>query len=273
MTAIKKLFNFYIKASIHVALAVVSLAVVTSLHFEKPVSEFLLLFIFFGSITGYNFVKFASITGLHHRSLTKRLKILQIFTGFSLVVCVLAAFFVRKEVFFWSILFGILTLLYALPVFRKRQNLRSISGIKIFVIALVWSGVTVLLPLIPLKNGIFDTLFLEFLQRFLLVLVLILPFEIRDLNYDQVHLGTLPQRIGILKTKILGMTLLLGVIAIEFLKESAALASVLAIITVCLVTSVLVWLSKEKQNAYFSAFWVEGIPVLWLVLLLIFRSI
>ena len=270
MTAIKKLFNFYINASIHVAVAVVSLAVVTSLHFEKPISEFLLLFIFFGSITGYNFVKFGTITGLHHRSLTKRLKIIQIFTGFSLVACALAACFVRKEVLLWSVFFGVITILYALPVFKNQRNLRSISGIKIFVIAMVWSGVTVLLPVIPLKNGIFDTLFLEFLQRFLMVLVLILPFEIRDLNYDQAHLRTLPQRIGILKTKILGITLLLGVIFIEFLKERATLASVLAIITVCLVSGVLVWLSTEKQNPYFSTFWVEGIPVLWLVLLLIF---
>ena len=272
MGVAKKLLNFYINSSIHVAFAVVSLAIITGIHFQIPINKTLLFFIFFATVTGYNFVKYAGIAGLHHRSLTKRLRIIQLFSGVCLVGLLISALLVQIEILLWSAFFGTFTLLYALPVFSKRRNLRSISGIKIFIIAFVWAGVTVVLPVIPFKNGIFDALVLEFLQRFLLVLVFILPFEIRDLKYDLEQLGTLPQRIGITGTKIFGFLLLLGVIFLEFFKERATTASILAVIAISVITGLLVWLAKEQQSRYFSAFWVEAIPLLWLGLLLIFRS-
>ena len=273
MGAAKKLFNFYINSSIHVSLAVISLVVVTCVHFEIPVRESLVIFIFFGCICGYNFVKFAGITGLHHRSLTRKLRIIQIFTGFCLLACALAAFYVEIEVLIWSGFFGIFTLLYALPIFSKRRNLRSISGLKIFIIAFVWAGVTVVLPLIPFRNVILDNLTLEFSQRFLLVLVWILPFEIRDLKYDLEQLGTLPQQMGVTKTKLLGIFLLVIVISLEFFKKgTGAEGSFYALLLICVLTGILVWKSKEEQSRYFSAFWVEGIPVVWLVLLWLFGS-
>ena len=37
-----------------------------------------------------------------------------------------------------------------------------------------------------------------------MVFVLTLPFEIRDLQYDDSTLETLPQRVGVKKTKIIG---------------------------------------------------------------------
>ncbi len=271
MGAVKKLFNFYINSSIHVALAVISLIFVTWAHYKIPVQKSLVFFIFFGCICGYNFVKFAGITGLHHRSLTKRLRVIQIFTAFCLVACAIAAFFVEVEVLLWSGIFGAFTLLYALPVFSKRRNLRSISGIKIFIIAFVWAGVTVVLPLIPFKNVIFESLAVEFLQRFLLVLVWILPFEIRDLKYDLEQLGTLPQQIGVTKTKIFGFFLLLIVMLLEFLNPGTrTIASFYALLFTCILTAIMVWKSKEEQTRYFSAFWVEGIPVMWLVVLWLF---
>lgn len=272
MGVAKKLLNFYINSSIHVAFAVVSLAIVTGLHFKIPMDKVLLLFVFFGTVTGYNFVKYADITGLHHRSLTKRLRIIQLFTAFSFLALLVSAFMINTLVLLWSVIFGIFTFLYALPVFSRRRNLRSISGIKIFIIAFVWAGVTVVLPVIPVKNGFFDILILEFFQRFLLVLVWILPFEIRDLKYDLEQLRTLPQLIGVTRTRILGLLLLLVVILLEFLKETASTASVLAIVAISVVSGVLVWLAKEQQSRYFAAFWVEGIPILWLGLLWLFRS-
>ena len=272
MGAAKKLFNFYINSSIHVALAVVSLVLITWINFEIPLEKNLLFFILFGSICGYNFVKYAGITGLHHRSLTKRLRFIQVFTLLCLVGFLISAFLVEMQELLWSAFFGLFTLLYALPVFSKRRNLRSISGVKIFIIAFVWAGVTVVLPVLPFKNSIFDTLLPEFLQRFLLVLVWILPFEIRDLKYDLEQLGTLPQRIGVTKTKVLGIILLLVVIGLELWKSTATAASISAIIIMCLVTGLLVWSSKERQSRYFSAFWVEGIPILWWGLLWLFRS-
>lgn len=268
----KKIIDFYINSSIHVALAVVSLSLVTILVYEVEIRENLLLFIFFGTVTGYNFVKYADVTGLHHRSLAKRLKFIQVLTLICFTALAVTIFFLSFETIVWSIIFGAFTLLYALPVFSKRRNLRSISGLKIFIIAFVWAGVSVVLPVTGAKNVIFEDLVLEFLQRFLLVLVWILPFEIRDLKYDLEQLGTIPQRIGVTPTKVFGFILLSLVILLEFLKGNFLSTSTFALVATCIITGLFVVLSREKQSRYFTAFWIEAIPIYWLVILVMLRS-
>src|SRR5690606_8884320 len=86
--------------------------------------------------------------------------------------------------------FGIVTFLYAIPILPKRffidqkKNLRNIGGLKVYVIALVWAGVTVLLPVMDISGVFTSDVLIIAIQRFLLVMLLMLPFEIRDLQYD-----------------------------------------------------------------------------------------
>ena len=269
----KKIFDFYINSSIHVALAVVSLSLISALHFEVPVNIFQLVFIFFGAVTSYNFVKYAEVAGLHHRSLARGLRNIQIFSLFCFVGLLITTFLVSLEILLYSALFGALTLLYALPVFSRRRNLRNIPGIKIFIIALVWAGVTVVLPLTGAKNVIFRDLLVELIQRFLLVLVWILPFEIRDLKYDLEELGTIPQRIGVTPTKIFGLILLSIVVLLELLKSSFFSAAGAALAVVCVISGILVLISRENRSRYFAAFWVESIPIFWVLIVVILRSL
>ena len=249
------------------ALAVVSLSLISMINFEVEIRKVILIFIFFGAVSGYNFVKYAEVTGLYHRSVAKSLRYIQIFSFLSFIGLIITLFFLRLEIVLWSALFGACTLLYALPVFRKKRNLRSISGLKIFIIAFVWTGVTVVLPVIGAKNVIFEDILLEAFQRFLLVLVWILPFEIRDLKYDLEQLGTIPQRMGVTPTKILGLVLLALVNLLEILKSNFASASALALAVICIITGLFVLASREEQSRYFSALWVEAIPIFWLMIL------
>ena len=273
MKSLKKIFEFYINSSIHVALAVISLSLLSFLYFKIPVEKNLLIFTFFGTITGYNFVKYAGIAKLHHSSLAQSLKVIQIFSLLSFLLLVWSVFKMDQKVLVWTVFFGIFTLLYSLPVFSKRKNLRSVSGIKIFIIALVWAGVTVILPVASanLKFNLF--VLVEFLQRFLLVLVLILPFEIRDLKFDLQELGTIPQRVGVTKTKILGYFFLLLMLVLESLKQHAGRTSWASFLLMVLTTAIFIWRSKERQSKYYASFWVEGIPIFWLLILLTFKSL
>lgn len=79
MKFFKTVIDFYINASIHVALAVYALLRITEIYFEIPHNELLDWFVFFATITGYNFVKYAGIAKLHHRSLTKNLQVTRCF--------------------------------------------------------------------------------------------------------------------------------------------------------------------------------------------------
>ena len=101
----------------------------------------------------------------------------------------------------------------------SQHNLRSVGGLKVYVIAFVWSGVTVFLPLMNEQYPITLDVYVEGLQRFLLIIALMLPFEIRDLQFDSIKLFTIPQQIGLKKTKILGVWLLVIFFFTEFFKK------------------------------------------------------
>ena len=204
MKVLRRLFDFYINSSIHVALAVTSLVMVTLYEFELPLDFALVGFLFFGTITGYNFVKYAGVAGLHHRSLAKSLQAIQVFSFLCFGAWVFLLFSMGTSFWIACIPLGLLTLLYAVPFLPRHKNLRMVPSIKIFIIAAVWSGATVYLPLAYHDYGWDASVVVELLQRFLLTLILILPFEIRDLKYDAESLGTLPQLYGIKKTQMVG---------------------------------------------------------------------
>lgn len=267
MNVLKSVFNFYINASIHVAIAVYCFVRITEYYLGIDYNENLNYFIFYGTITGYNFVKYFGIAKFHHRSLTRNLKIIQVFSLLCFIAMILYVWQLSLEIILWMVPFGLLTVLYAIPFLSGFQkNLRNVSYLKIIVIALVWAGVTVLLPLIDAKQIPDDITVYQFIQRFLFVCVLILPFDIRDMQFDAISLQTIPQKIGIEKTKKLGYVLLLFTLVFEFLISTNTVTRN-AYLIVFFITLFLLMRSSENQSKYYSSFWVESIPVLWFILL------
>ena len=280
MQLFKRAFNFYINSSIHVSLAVVALGWVTCLSLDINVNYELLAFLFFSTVTGYNFVKYAEIAGLHHRSLAKSLKSIQIFSIFCGLAMLIAAFRMPLEVWVACGILGLITLLYAVPFFLpskvdqdRKGNLRSISGVKIYIIGFVWAGVTVILPVLENKLVPYWDVWIVCIQRFLFVIALMVPFEIRDMSYDLTSLRTLPQVVGIKKAKIIGMIWLFLFVILEFLKDELSTSLLITHFIVIAVVMVCITLSRKRTSlkSYFTSFWVEGIPLLWLGLALLFN--
>ncbi|WP_223032927.1 UbiA prenyltransferase family protein [Hanstruepera marina] len=276
MRILKIVFDFYLNSSIHVALAVYALTWVTLNNFEIAYDENILYFNFYATITGYNFVKYFGLAKFHHRSLASWLKAIQIFSFICFLALGYYAFKLEIKTLLWIGGFGLVTFLYAIPFLPKhlfldqQQNLRSISGLKIYVIALVWSGVTVLLPLLNNDFSFNYDVVITFLQRFLFVIALMLPFEIRDMKYDSLKLSTIPQQIGITKTKIIGLLVLMVFFLLEYLRDDITYQKILVQLIVTVVTLLSILLAFKNQGKYYSAFWVEGIPIFWLVLLTLF---
>ncbi|GAB5401289.1 MAG: hypothetical protein Aureis2KO_28740 [Aureisphaera sp.] len=272
MRLLRLVFDFYINASIHVALAVTSLGYVTLLEFDVTPLFLLIGVIFFGAISGYNFIKYARIAGLHHRSLASSLKAIQVFSLLSAGALLAILFFVPADLLSPLSVLGFLTLLYAVPFFRKK-SLRTLNGLKIFVVAGVWAGVSVLIPLWNTDLlGQMDV-WLSFFQLFFLVIVWTLPFEIRDISYDAPSLGTLPQKFGIRGVKVLGFSLVLAVILAEGFKDEINYAHFTGLVLVGVLSAYLLGISKKKQSKYFASFLVESIPIVWCMLTLAFERL
>jgi len=276
MQVLKRIFNFYLNSSIHVALAASALAWVSliemGLHCDKP----LLYFIFFATITGYNFVKYFGVVKFHHRSLAGWLKVIQVFSFMAFLAMCYFAFYLETDTLTVIGILGIITFFYAIPVmipkhylFDDHKNLRQIGGLKVYLIALIWMFTTVIVPLVNNNVPIEADVCVISMQRFFYVLVLMLPFEIRDLNYDNLRLATIPQKIGIKKTKIIGVFLLAMFLMLDYFRDELKVESMLSTLIITFITLLFLLFSNKNQSKYYSAFGVESLPIIWLGILLI----
>ncbi|MFC6996299.1 UbiA prenyltransferase family protein [Rufibacter roseus] len=119
------------------------------------------------------------------------------------------------ELNFWFILHLLVVAgLYSVPFIPEQDRyipLRDVPLLKVFMIAYVWTAITVQLPLMEAAHDLFspENLFL-FLRRFLFIFSLTLVFDIRDVNKDQLT-GTItfPVKWGVERTKKLALLLLL----------------------------------------------------------------
>lgn len=270
MRFIYQFFAFYINSSIHVALSVVALTCVTILEYNLLLHWPLLAYIFLGALTGYNFVKYAKIACLNHRNLTQSLKSIQMFSAICFLLMIYFAFQISKNVLWLTLCFGLPTFFYAVPLFQPK-NLRSLAGLKIFIVALVWAGVTVIIPVVESGNLVSANILLTFFQRILIVVVLMFPFEIRDVPYDSLNLKTLPQQIGIKNTKILGEVILVLCLVLDFFKQTGHIAYLISITCFAIILGGMLIASKPHQKRYFSSFWVESLPIVWLGIYLLFE--
>lgn len=254
------------------AFAVCALFGVTAIEYNLEVSFPLWAFVLFGTITGYNFVKFAEVAVIRRKSLGESLRSIQIF---SLVCFGMAVYFgwqLSDKTISVIVIFALLTFFYVVPLL-KRKNLRTFGGLKIFIVGLVWAGMTVIVPIVASEIPFSTACWISFLQRFLIVVALTLPFEIRDLGYDVLELKTLPQQFGLRKSKILGLSLLLACIFLEGFKGQFSWTHFTSLLIACTLIAVLLLISEKEQSKYFASFWVESIPIIWWGIFLLFSEL
>ena len=256
-----KFLDFYIKSSIHVALSVVSLASISLSLSQYELSISMLIFIFCIALFAYNFIKFFPII----REITNHDFPYIIFL--LSLLCLLLSLYLFIQLTFLSkivvVIGGILVLLYTFPMNKGLNNLRNAKGWKVYLVVLTWILITVCLPF--LSTTIFDIrLFIQLvLIQGIYIFVAILPFDIRDLDSDSKCLNTIPQKLGVSKSKILGYVLLFvnsifTIICFDFISPMS-----LSSITSFIVLAFLLKLSYPNKSKYLSSLWVESIPFFW----------
>ena len=270
MIGCKQILDFYIRSSIHVALSVYALVRMTHFMFNISEDNPIAYFAFFGTIVGYNFVKYDALARTQKRAMRKELKLIAVLSFFSLIA--VGYFFFKLQLITQMVSIGVLalTLLYTLPFFPNRKNARNWAGVKIYIVALCWVGVTLVLPLVNAHIPLGLDFYLKCIQRFILVFVLILIFEILDLANDDPHLKTVPQQIGVKRTKIVGLLLLLPFYFLEFLKNNFIEEQLIVNLILVIVLSLFFVFANEKRSPYYTSFWVESIPIFWWLMVVLF---
>lgn len=271
MRWIQRVFDFYIFSNIHVAFATFSLTKITLLSFENEQNE-LPLFVFFSTVLSYNFIRFyrkSTIQSwIYDWIETNQLRLILV-SMLSLIGVIYVGLNLSVNALLVLCPFMLFTLFYVLPLkvmTHQNKSLRTLSSLKIFLIAFCWAGITVILPLVNYKIQFSTDIVIIFMQRFLFVLVITLPFDIRDLQYDDESLKTLPQLLGTEKVKKLGLFLLMLFLGLLFLRSDLTENNLRIEFIITIISLLFLVRAKEHQHKYYSAFFVESIPMLWLLL-------
>ena len=265
MLFIKKLFDFYIKSSFHLGVCVVSLYIISIYKLQIDLNYYILTCLFSSTIVVYNFIKYASTLPYYffvQNAPIKKIQIVSFFFGFFLLY---SLFFLSVEALFFGFFLFLICVLYVFPINHSISNFRNRSKIKIFLVAICWSGSTVIFPFIESNNINYGDSMLLFVQFFLFVIVCTVPFEIRDLKYDSNDLKTIPQIYGTNNSKYISYALIFIFFSISFISNGTSI-DLISDLLISFVLVFIIYLTKENQGKYFSSFWVESLPIYWLII-------
>jgi hypothetical protein len=266
MQLVKNILNLYIRGSIHVAVAVVSFIGVTGVLLDLDTNYQFYGFAFTGAIAAYNAIKFVSVwrTGKEFGFV---LKLIGLLTISAIIAAVIFFFYLQTKAQIAGIIAFLLVVCYAFPVFGA-INLRNIGGVKIYLIASCYIIVTVLMPVYDSGRPIsYETGFVA-AARFFLIFVLLLIFDIVDIAYDATQLRTIPQQLGLFKTKILGTALLIVFCILHGM--FARNINVLVVnILLAIIVSLFLWFANPARSNYYTNFFLESVPMFWFLLLIL----
>ena len=263
MKLLKQIFDFYINSSIHVALSCFALVKLTYLMLNISNDNSVAYFAFFGTIIGYNFVKFDALARANKNKMRSQLKVIAAFSFASLLLVIFYFFKLLYTTKIIASLFLVLTILYTLPFFPNTKNARNWAGLKIYIVAICWVGVTVIIPIINSEISFQNYFYIIALQRFFLIFPLILIFEIIDLKTDDPHLKTVPQQMGVKNTKILGFVLLIIFCGLGLFNGNFQFLELLLNFVIAIVIAIFLYFSNENCSKYYTSFWVESVPIFW----------
>jgi hypothetical protein len=257
MTIFRKLIDFYIDASLHIGLAVMSLVYVT--QFSNNLGESIVYpsCVFFGTIVAYNFLKYIELI-VFKKIITRKMMAIIGVTLFSFLTFLFFIFWLERSIQIKIVGAGLLVLIY--PFLRKH------GWLKLFLVSFVITIVTVYSTFFFRKSTEFEC-YITLMQRFMFITSLMIPFEIYDSQFDQQTLNTIPQRFGIRNSKLFGMLLIIPFILLEFFKENVSFA----VIPIGVITVLAIHFTSLKRSNYYTSFWVESIPIFWLLLLLFLK--
>ncbi|MBX7225140.1 MAG: hypothetical protein K1X55_03860 [Chitinophagales bacterium] len=220
MQLIKKAFQWLILTNLWIAIAATSFfwanCVILGIHFHKVATLSGLIFFstwFVYQLSRQTYFKTRS-EHFNKDVLYYWLEKHQVFTKVSIVVSgILTLLFYITITNKTKILFaciGLLALLYPLPLFKQTSGkpftIRSIPYTKIFIIAFVWSFISVIIPATQTSIIITNTMGVcyLFLRQFMLILYITLPFDINDMQIDHKEgLKTIPLKLGYRKSLVL----------------------------------------------------------------------
>jgi hypothetical protein len=254
-----RFIDYIINTNIIVACSAFSLYKITEFLFN--ISDLKMgIFVFFSTLIAYNYMRLFNNVKNNICNLRNTIFCAILFLAFLILLF---------DIYFVLLVLPVIVICIIYPIYTPSSinnysfNLRSIPFLKIFLIALVWSYVTCLMPLLYYNIQIDYYLMDCLLQRFLFVLAVSLPFDIRDMKVDRIR--TIPNTVGVVKSKYFGWFCLLIIqiiLIIDLVNNVITLPIFLALFISLEITSVVLYFTNARRSKFFYGIIVEGLSII-----------
>lgn len=283
---VKHIVDFILFSNIFIGLCAVAQTLVTYHLMRIKPDVHVLALLFCSTLALYNFSMLMAKPQNPSRSLFRRVRWIFSHYRFTITLTIIAVLSIVSIIFFLSLpslillaFLGTISIAYNIPLFtlnERKFGLRNIPGLKLFLIALIWSFSCVLLPIVEnsaqhlMDISIADTVLLVG-KRFLFIAAITVPFDIRDLYQDKYfNLKTIPVMLGERKAYIFCQVLLLAYIVLLLLFTKDFNADFYAITLTILLAGWLILKSEIKRDEIYYFGFLDGTMILQYILILIF---
>lgn len=220
----RPILSILIYSNSWVALCVASLVFGIGTRYNLRLLHFFVFWSYLGTVSAYQLHRLIRLKQLHHTVRTNR-RLLWMQNTYTIQLC---WFIVHFACFVFTFLFfpitglgclllslnAVIVTLYVLPIPILGYGIRNLPFAKNILISISWVLI-VLIPFASTKQ--LDTLPLEVtLLVFIAVFAQIIPFDSRDLPHDFQQLQTIPQLFGLKAAKIIGFSLLLIALFLQY---------------------------------------------------------
>jgi len=271
---LRQILDLLLFSNIFIALCAVAQGMVTYQLLQIKPDKHVLGLLFFSTLALYNFSILLTKPEKPQNSTLRRVQWIFSHYRFMItltIICVLSiiplALFLSTSSKILLLSLGLISMSYSLPLFtieEKRFSLRNIPGIKLFLIATVWSLSVVLLPILEAENNqamqisINDSILL-ISKRFLFIAAITVPFDIRDLYDDKLkELKTIPVLLGKEWALIICQAFLIIYLILLFFFNRQFDSNFFGLTLTIILTGWLIFKSKWKKNEYYYFLYLDG---------------
>jgi 4-hydroxybenzoate polyprenyltransferase len=189
------------------------------------------------------------------------------------LLCGITAFRMNGPVLLACCVLSVCSFAYSVPLlpFRHKRRLKDFGWIKIWILAGVWTAVTAVLPMLYWQQQMAYFPF-EILIRFVLMFILCLAFDIRDVHIDEnAGIYTLPSKIGLRATyRLIDILLLLFVLLclLQYLRYGSLFRFSGSILAAWLARLAIHYAKRHPSNKVYLLY-VDGVMLLYALLVLL----
>ncbi len=264
-----RIFHFILSHSIFIAFCAAGLSLQTLQLLLFPINVYLLAFIFFATLAGYNTYwmvsKFSNTNDISLKRLRKNASsFIVIATALSgMFFCMTRLHLVMYNIIITFILLG----LYALPLlpFKRLHFSRKAGFLKTILLAFTWAHVTTMIPLQISILHMPVTVILIYFSRFLFMLMLCIIFDKRDAAMDKIR-GMHSLATDISNPMLhffMFLTFLIYIVTIYMMRSFGIdIAQLYALVVAGAVTLLIYFISLKRTDYIFYYFVVDGMMFL-----------